>query len=188
MSVGVTVPRTIFLKAFADAFEWKIPVSREVPSGNVLFDNQASLCCAAANEQNGRCSHFSTIEHRGRFSVSGIGQSIRGLRGPKPRGRGFTPSPRFGEGTCRRQTAGSACHYAGDGLWKKSLTAVQNKEHRGRFSVQGVGLGIRGLRGPKPRGRGFQPLPPGLANGRPPTDGGFRLPVKTVCAPCRSVP
>ena len=46
---------------------------------------------------------------------------------PNPAAEVITPAPRFGEGTCRRQTAGSACHCAGDGVWKNALTAAQNK-------------------------------------------------------------
>ena len=48
-------------------------------------------------------------------------------------------------------------------------------QHRGRFSVHGAGRGRWGLRGPKPRGRGFHPLHPDSANGRTPANSGFRL-------------
>ena len=46
---------------------------------------------------------------------------------PNPAAEVITPAPRFGEGTCRRQTAVSACLYAGDGVTGKCPDGKKKK-------------------------------------------------------------
>ena len=58
-----------------------------------------------------------------------------------PRQRFSTPAPRFGEGTCRRQTAVSACHCAGDEVTEKCPDGGAEKKARFR------GRGLARLRG-----------------------------------------
>ncbi len=74
---------------------------------------------------------------------------------PNPAAEVFTPAPRFGEPAVRRQTAVSACLYAGDGDRGKALTAAQKKTIRRRDLPPTNGDFRLPLRG----GRGYGKMP-----------------------------
>ena len=100
-------------------------------------------------------------EHRGRFSVSGIGQSIRGLRGPKPRGRGYHPCTPVWRRDLTPTNGGFRLPLRGGRIMEKVPDGgAKEREHRGRFSVSGAWPGRMGpARSQTPRQRFSTPAP-----------------------------
>ncbi len=141
-------------------------------------------------EHRGRICVLSVrpIEHRGRICVLSVRPRYPGPARPQtPRQRFSTPAPRFGEQTDagKRRFPPATARGARYGRMprgrrrkRRDAARTPEEEHRGRFSVSGAGRGGWGLRGPRPRGRGFQPLHPESANRRTPANGGFRLSVR----------